>query len=99
MTMIEVRAFTPDIGFVELRVPPYVRLARRGTVEWIDHAERRLVDHRFREGAIEKIKLSVVMMPREVPAVRAVERAMAHHKFHVRIARAIVPDRGRGFHF
>src|SRR5436190_17432561 len=99
MTMVKVSAFAPDVRFVELAVPTDVRFTRRGAVERIDDAERRFVDHCLREGAIEKIKLRIVMMPREVPTIRAVERAMAHNEFHVRITRAVVPDRRGRFHF
>src|SRR5258708_36983981 len=81
------RALAPEILFVVIGVPLDIGFGWRCAIERIDDALWRFVGHGPGKHAIEIEKLRVGMMPREHPAVCAVEPAVAQNKFHVLVPR------------
>src|SRR5438874_10003543 len=95
MTIVKIRTFTPEVRLVQLLVPRDILRCCGHVSERIEDAERRLVDHRGGEDAIEEIELGIVVMTGQVPTLHTIELAVAQDKLHLLGITAIVPDGGR----
>src|SRR5262249_19150958 len=77
------RALAPAVGLIQLCIALAIGVGGGGCAQRIDDSKRRAIGHRLGESAIDQEKLRIVVMPAQVPALYAVELAVAQDELHV----------------